>query len=125
MSDPMNRDFARWVTADIATRFTAPVRYVLLAQYNWDHAPGGVVFADTAEFVGQRNMRAALAPPAGNPPLPADAVQIDANKNGLIERSEAAGQYSDRFAMFDYNRDEVISGAEITRGSRSEEHTSE
>src|SRR5512134_2446135 len=120
MSDPINREFARWLKGEIATRFRVPVRYVLYTHRDWDHASGGVVFADTAEFVGHRNMFAALAPPAGNPPLPADAVQIDANKNGLLERSEAAGQYSDRFAMFDYNRDEVISGAEIARGSVSD-----
>jgi glyoxylase-like metal-dependent hydrolase (beta-lactamase superfamily II) len=65
-------------------------------------------------------MLTALAPPAGSPPLPADAVKIDANKNSLVERSEAAGQYSDRFAMFDYNRDDVLSGAEIARGSVSD-----
>jgi hypothetical protein len=62
-------------------------------------------------------MLKALAPPAGNPPLPADALKIDANTNGLVERSEAAGQYSERFAMFDYNRDEVLNGGEIARCS--------
>ena len=67
-----------------------------------------------------KNMLAALAPPAGNPPLPADAVKIDANKNGLVERGEAAGQYSEPFAMFDDNRDEVLSGGEIARGSVSD-----
>src|SRR5688500_8202750 len=120
MSDPINRDFARWLKAEIAARFKVPVRYVLYTPRDWDHASGGIVFADTAEFVGHRNMLTALAPPAGNPPLPADAVKFDANKNGLVERSEAAGAYSDRFAMFDYNRDEVISGAEIARGSVSD-----
>jgi glyoxylase-like metal-dependent hydrolase (beta-lactamase superfamily II) len=120
MSDPINRDFARWLKGEIATRFKVPVRYVLYTHRDWDHASGGIVFADTAEFVGHRNMLAALAPPAGNPLLPADAVKIDANKNGLVERSEAAGQYGDRFAQFDYNRDEVLSGAEIARGSVSD-----
>jgi glyoxylase-like metal-dependent hydrolase (beta-lactamase superfamily II) len=120
MSDPINRDFARWLKGEIATRFKVPVRYVLYTHRDWDHASGGVVFADTAEFVGHRNMLVALAPPAGSPALPADAAKIDANKNGLVERSEAAGQYSERFAMFDYNRDEVLSGAEIGRGSVSD-----
>ena len=122
MSDPINRDFGRWLKAEIATRFKVPVRYVLYTHRDWDHASGGVVFADTAEFVGHVNMLAALAPPAGNPPLPADAVKIDANRNGLVERSEAAGQYSDRFPMFDYNRDGVLSAAEIARGSVSDVH---
>jgi glyoxylase-like metal-dependent hydrolase (beta-lactamase superfamily II) len=120
MSDPINRDFARWLKAEFATRFKVPVRYVLYTHRDWDHASGGVVFADTAEFVGHRNMLAALAPPAGNPPLTADAVKMDANKNGLVERSEATGAIRDRFAQFDDNRDDVVSGGEIARGSVSD-----
>jgi glyoxylase-like metal-dependent hydrolase (beta-lactamase superfamily II) len=122
MSDPINRDFSRWLKAEFASRFKVPVRYVLYTHKDWDHASGGVVWADTAEFVGHRNMLAALAPPAGNPPLSADAVKIDANRNGLVERSEASGAYADRFAAFDYNRDEVLSGAEIARGSVGDVH---
>ena len=120
MSDPINRDFARWLKAEYATRFKVPVRYVLYTHRDWDHASGGVVFADTAEFVGHRNMLAALAPPAGNPPLTPDAVKMDANKNGFVERSEATGAIAERFDMFDYNRDALVSGAEIARGSISD-----
>jgi glyoxylase-like metal-dependent hydrolase (beta-lactamase superfamily II) len=65
-------------------------------------------------------MLTALAPPAGNPPLSADAVKMDANRNGLVERSEATGAIAERFALFDYNRDEVVSGPEIARGSVSD-----
>ena len=120
MSDPINRDFGRWLKAEIATRFKVPVRYVLYTHRDWDHASGGVVFADTAEFVGHRNMLTALAPPAGNPPLTDAAVKMDANRNGLVERAEASGDIADRFAQFDYNRDEVVSGAEIARGGVSD-----
>jgi glyoxylase-like metal-dependent hydrolase (beta-lactamase superfamily II) len=120
MSDPINRDFARWLKTELATRFKVPVRYVLYTHRDWDHASGGVVFADTAEFVGHVNMLKALAPPAGNPPLTADAVKMDANRNGLVERSEASGAVAERFAQFDYNRDNVVSGAEIARGSVSD-----
>jgi glyoxylase-like metal-dependent hydrolase (beta-lactamase superfamily II) len=122
MSDPINRDFSRWLKNELATRFKVPVRYVLYTHRDWDHASGGVIWADTAEFVGHRNMLAALAPPAGNPPLPEDAAKADANRNGLVERGEAAGAYADRFALFDYNRDNVLSGAEIARGSVSDVH---
>lgn len=120
MSDPINRDFSRWLKAEIASRFKVPVRYVLYTHRDWDHASGGVVFADTAEFVGHRNMLAGLAPPAGNPPLPADAMKMDSNRNGLVERSEASGGYAERFALYDYSRDGVLSGAEIARGSISD-----
>ena len=120
LSDPINRDFSRWLKGEMATRFKVPVRYVLYTHRDWDHATGGVVWADTAEFVGHRNMLTALAPPAGNPPLPEDAVKIDANKNSLVERGEAAGAYKDRFDLFDYNKDSQLSGAEIARGSVSD-----
>jgi glyoxylase-like metal-dependent hydrolase (beta-lactamase superfamily II) len=120
MSDPINRDFARWLKGELAARFKVPVRYVLYTHRDWDHASGGVVFADTAEFVGHVNMLKALAPPAGNPPLSAEAVKMDANRNGLVERGEAAGAIADRFSQFDDNRDGVINGAEIARGSLSD-----
>ena len=70
LSDPINRDFSRWLKGEMATRFKVPVRYVLYTHRDWDHATGGVVWADTAEFVGHRNMLTALSPPAVNPPLP-------------------------------------------------------
>jgi glyoxylase-like metal-dependent hydrolase (beta-lactamase superfamily II) len=97
MSDPINRDFSRWLKAEMATRFKVPVRYVLYTHRDWDHASGGVVWADTATFVGHRNMLTALAPPAGSPALPEDAMKADANRNGLVERGEAAGAYAARF----------------------------
>jgi glyoxylase-like metal-dependent hydrolase (beta-lactamase superfamily II) len=120
MSDPINREFGRWLKAEIASRFKVPVRYVLYTHRDWDHASGGVVFADTAEFIGHQNMLVALAPPAGNPPLTDAAVKMDANRNGLVERSEASGNLAQQFALFDYNRDSILSGAELARGSVSD-----
>src|SRR4030095_4703238 len=120
MSDPINRDFARWLKAEFASRFKVPVRYVLYTHRDWDHASGGVVFADTAEFVGHQNMLAALAPPAGNPLLTGDALKMDANGNGLVEAGEATGATAERFSLFDYNRDNVVSGAEFARGPVSD-----
>ena len=38
MSDPINRDFSRWLKAEFATRFKVPVRYVLYTHRDWDHA---------------------------------------------------------------------------------------
>jgi glyoxylase-like metal-dependent hydrolase (beta-lactamase superfamily II) len=122
MSDPINRDFARWLKGEIATRFRVPVRYVLYTHRDWDHASGGVVFADTAEFVAHANMLTALAPPRGNPPLPEADAKLDANRNGLIERAEAtpASAVGQRFDLFDYDRDGIVTGAEVARGSISD-----
>lgn len=122
MSDPINRDFSRWLKAEFATRFKVPVRYVLYTHKDWDHASGGVVFADTAEFVGHANMRAGVALPPGNPALPGDAMKMDANRNGLIERSEAAGATAARFGLFDENQDGILTAAELVRGSVNDVH---
>jgi glyoxylase-like metal-dependent hydrolase (beta-lactamase superfamily II) len=116
MSDPINRDFARWLKGEIATRHKVPVRYVLYTHHDWDHASGGVVFADTAEFVGHVNMLAEAAVPPGNPPLPAAEQKLDANRNRLLDRSEATGATATQFADIDANHDGVLNGAELARG---------
>ena len=116
MTDPINREFSLWLKSEFARRFDVPVRYVLYSHPDWDHASGGVVFADTAEFVGHENIPAALALPGGNPPLPDNARDMDANSNGLVERAEAGGNTADRFALIDENRDQLLSGAEMIRG---------
>jgi glyoxylase-like metal-dependent hydrolase (beta-lactamase superfamily II) len=120
MSDPINRDFSRWLKGEFATRFKVPVRYVLYTHKDWDHASGGVVFADTAEFVGHANMRAGVALPPGNPPLPDDAVKMDANRNGLVERPEASGATAERFNLFDEDGNGVLSSAELIRGPEND-----
>ena len=122
MSDPINREFARWLKGEIATRFKVPVRYVLYTHHDWDHASGGVVFADTAEFVGHVNMLAEAAVPPGAPPLPAAEQKLDANRNGLVERTEATGAMANQFAQFDANRDGMLSGAEVARGPLNDVH---
>ncbi len=75
MSDPINRDFATYLKAELEDRFTQPVRYVLYSHSDWDHASGGEVFADTAEFIGHENMLDALAAPA-DMALPANAAEL-------------------------------------------------
>ena len=120
MSDPINRDFARYLKQEFATRFKQPVRYVLYTHSDWDHASGGVVFADTATFVGHVNMRARLGGRPGTPPLPEAEAKMDANRNGVIERSEAQGAVAQRFDLYDQNRDGIVSANEVARGSVSD-----
>lgn len=122
MSDPINRDFSRWLKAEIATRFKVPVRYVLYTHHDWDHASGGVVWADTAEFVGHAAMLGELEVPPGNIALPAAEQKVDANRNGLLDRSEATGNTANQFAVLDANRDGVLSGGEIARGPVGDVH---
>lgn len=122
MSDPISREFATWLKSELQARFQRPVRYVLYTHHHWDHASGGAVFADTAQFVGHDNMPERLTLPAGQLPLPPNAQKFDANRNGLLERAEATGTLQANFALTDANGDNALSGAEVARGALNDVH---
>ncbi len=116
MSDPINREFSTWLKSEIDDRFGVPVRYVLYTHHHWDHSSGGAVFEDTATFVGHENMLTRLALPPAGTALPADAVGQDDDGNGQIERSEASDAFETNFALYDFDGDGALSGAEVVRG---------
>jgi uncharacterized protein (DUF1501 family)/glyoxylase-like metal-dependent hydrolase (beta-lactamase superfamily II) len=122
MTDPINRDFSTWLKGEIQKRHNRPVRYVLYTHHDWDHASGGAVFADTAQFIAHENFPATLTVPAGNLALPANAVKMDANRNGRVERAEATGGLQAQFDLTDANKDNALSGAEILRGPLNDVH---
>ena len=115
MSDPINQDFATYLKAEFEERYAQPVRYVLYSHTDWDHASGGEVFADTAEFIGHENMTTALATP-GEMALPENLAELDANGNGEIEPAEATGNFQNLFAQYDADANGMLSGGEIARG---------
>ena len=120
LSDPISTEFAQWLKGELEQRFDVPVRYVLYSHHHWDHASGGAVFADTADFVGQEMMAEKLRLPSAGTPLPANAAVADANRNGRLDQSEAAGAFQQQFALYDANADGSLSGAEVARGPVSE-----
>jgi len=117
ITDPINRDFSTWLKAELEERFDAEVKYVLYSHHHWDHASGGAVFEDTAQFVGHENMLHRLALPAADTALPANAASLDANGNGQLERSETSGNFQTNFDLYNVDGDDAISGAEATRGA--------
>ena len=66
LTDPISTDFANWLKGELDERFGVPVRYVLYSHYHDDHASGGAVFEDTAEFIGHENTLVNLAAEEGN-----------------------------------------------------------
>jgi len=129
VADPLNPEFAAWLKQQLNERFGVPVRYVVYSHHHWDHASGGAVFADTAQFVGHANMLTYLAMPPDSTTLAevvgqyAPVAALDTNGNGRVERSEASGQLDDaQFLGFDANGDDVLSGAEVVRGPVSQVH---
>jgi len=92
------------------------VKYVIYSHHHWDHGSGASVYADTARIIGHEAMLKRLAMPPAETPLPQNVRMQDANGNGRIEASEAQGNIKAQFALYDANRDGVLSGAEVTRG---------
>jgi glyoxylase-like metal-dependent hydrolase (beta-lactamase superfamily II) len=121
LTDPINPGFSAWLKSELDTQFDVPVKYVLYSHHHGDHASGGDVFAETATFIGHENMLTHLAMPPESTPLPLEgqyaiAATMDANGNGLIEKSEASGAVLANFAGFDDNGDDALNGAEVLRG---------
>jgi glyoxylase-like metal-dependent hydrolase (beta-lactamase superfamily II) len=56
-TDPVNADAARWLKAELQTRFNQPVRYLIYSHDHADHISGGEVFADTAIIVAHENAK--------------------------------------------------------------------
>jgi glyoxylase-like metal-dependent hydrolase (beta-lactamase superfamily II) len=114
--EPIGTEFASWLKPELSRRFNVPVKYVIYSHSHWDHASGGAVFADTAVFIGHRNLLKNVAMPPANTPLPQNVRSQDTNGNGLIEQSEAQGNFKALFSLYDANKDGALSGAEVARG---------
>lgn len=56
-TDPINRDAATWLKAELQQRFNMPVRYLVYSHDHADHISGGEVFADTATVVSHERAR--------------------------------------------------------------------
>jgi glyoxylase-like metal-dependent hydrolase (beta-lactamase superfamily II) len=56
-TDPINADAARWLKAELGSRFNRPVKYLVYSHDHADHIAGGEVFADTAVVVAHENAR--------------------------------------------------------------------
>lgn len=122
LSDTINRDFSEWLHGELDSRFGVPVRYVAYSHHHWDHASGGQVFANTANFVGHESVVEAMAMPPAGTSLPGTVAQQDRNRNGRIERSEADQNLAAQFVNYDENGDGSLSGAEVVRGPFAEVH---
>lgn len=127
LADPINREFAEWFKAEAARQFKVPVKYVFYSHHHWDHASGGAVFADTAQFVGQASMLKYLAMPPADTRMAAivgefaGTAALDTNHDGFVDKAEAKGHVTDyEFSGYDADRDGRLSGPEVARGPVSD-----
>ncbi len=83
--DTLNPGYAAWLKDELAMRFPGKaVKYVIYTHSHYDHAEGGKVFADTATFIAQANMRVNMD--GRYPHMPGDI--LDRNNNGMFEPEE-------------------------------------
>ena len=128
LADPINTDFATWLRGELDSRFGVPVRYVIYSHHHGDHASGGGVFADTAQFVGHANMLHHLALPPDTTQLTdvegqyAPLAALDADADGVLSQAETGDMGAAGFTGWDANGDGVINGAELMRGPVSLVH---
>jgi len=112
LADPLNPEFATWLKSELAQRFPGkPVKYVI-THYHWDHARGGKVFADTAQFLAHETMAKNLDAPLSQAPPPGDLM--DTNGDNRISRDEAKTGTRANFDRFDTNKDGFLTQAEFT-----------
>ena len=57
VTDPINRDAATWLKAELQRRFNLPIRYMVYSHDHADHISGGEIFADTAVVVAHERAR--------------------------------------------------------------------
>ena len=114
--EPIGVEMAQWLKGELASRFHVPVKYLIYSHSHWDHASGGGEYAATAVTIGHVNMLKNIAMPPADTPLPKNVAAQDTNGNGKIEESEAQGNLKAMFALYDFNKDGALSGAEIVRG---------
>ncbi len=128
LADPINADFAAWLRSEFDSRFGVPVRYVVYSHHHWDHASGGGVFSDTAQFVGHANMLRHLALPPDSTRLTdvegqyAPLAALDTDADGLISGAETDALAPQVLAGLDADGDGAVSGAELMRGPVSLVH---
>ena len=114
--DPLNDEFARWLKAELETRFPSqPVKQVVYTEFDFERIGGGGVFKPSAEISAHiafdlylRNARRAL---------PTPYAQYDRNMSGALEPSEIAtiGQ-SQLVRQLDRNQDGDVTAQEFWSG---------
>lgn len=56
-TDPINADAAKWLKAEIKTRFNLPIKYVIYSHDHADHVSGGEEWTDTAIVIAHTNAK--------------------------------------------------------------------
>jgi glyoxylase-like metal-dependent hydrolase (beta-lactamase superfamily II) len=110
-TDPINADAARWLKAEIATRFNQPIRYVVYSHDHADHISGGEVFADTAVVVAHQNAKANIIGEKRPTAVPGvtftDAMTIELGGT-VVELAYTGRNHSDSSIVMRFPRERIL-----------------
>ena len=118
VADPINQGAAEWLQGELAARFDVPVTHVLYSHHHWDHVSGGAVFKD-ATVISHENTNADLTAPAEDAKISGFWTTLDADRDGMIQKSEAGPFLTPNFANWDSNGDGALTGYELWVGQYS------
>jgi len=96
-ADPINKDAATWIKAEMAKRFGKPVTHLVYSHSHFDHASGGAVFADATSIV-QENAPAVLDGVVPNVRF-ADRMSFKSGKHTFELTSLGSGHGTDMLAI--------------------------
>jgi glyoxylase-like metal-dependent hydrolase (beta-lactamase superfamily II) len=121
-TDPITPEAARWLKAELASRFKQPVKYVIYSHHHADHVSGGEVFADTAIFVGHENMIAAAAEQGVAEVRPPDIVYSDTMKLTLggktVELHYVGKNHSDNMTVVRFPDEKTVFTVDFISANR-------
>jgi glyoxylase-like metal-dependent hydrolase (beta-lactamase superfamily II) len=80
-TDPINKDAATWLKAELQQRFNQPVRYLVYSHDHADHISGGEVFADTATVVAHERAREVII----GEKRPTAVPSVTVSERGMID----------------------------------------
>jgi glyoxylase-like metal-dependent hydrolase (beta-lactamase superfamily II) len=110
LGDPISTEVATWLKPELERRFKQPVRHIVYSHHDFDHAEGAAVFSGATIWAHEnvaKNLDGQLHRLAGG--------NVDTNKNGRLERSEASGGYLSNFDRLDRNKDGAITPQEMNQ----------
>ena len=97
-ADPVNKDAATWVKAEMAKRFSKSVTRLVYSHSHFDHASGGTVFAGTATTIVQEDAPAVLDGVVPDVRF-ADRMSFKSGKHTFELTSLGSGHGTDMLAM--------------------------
>lgn len=110
VTDPINKEAAEWLKAEIANRFKQPIKYLIYSHDHVDHIAGGEVF-DSLTVIAHNNAKSDIIAeqrPTAIPTLTfSDALTIELGGN-VVELTYVGRSHSDNMVVMNFPSERVL-----------------